>query len=143
MKPTPVLPVADQIHEQVTSHLDQLRQTGRVEMQLELHPPELGRVQLHLTLEDGHLNVRMTVQDENAKRLIDQQAEPLRVRFAEMGVSVGQFDVRRDGNSPNPEQQSAAEPSVKALQAVKTGTGRLQKSYAKVAKSDASVDVIA
>ena len=68
VKPAPVLPVADQIHEQVSSHLDQLRQTGRVEMQLELHPPELGRVQLHLTLEDGHLNVRMTVQDENAKR---------------------------------------------------------------------------
>jgi flagellar hook-length control protein FliK len=141
--PQPMTPVATQIHDQIAGHLDQLQQQGRVELQLNLHPPELGRVQLHLTLEDGHLNVRMVVQDESAKRMIDQHLEPLRVRFAEMGVSVGQFDVRRDGSSSNPERQPAAEPSVQALQAGATPTWRLQKTYGNVAKSTALVDVIA
>jgi Flagellar hook-length control protein FliK len=145
--PTPpshsAVPVATQIHESIAGHLDQLQQQGRIELQLNLHPPELGRVQLHLTLEDGHLNVRMVVQDENARRMIDQQLEPLRVRFADMGVSVGQFDVRRDGGSPNPEQKPAAEPSAQAVQAVRDGASRLQKTYGNVAKSDALVDVIA
>ena len=141
VKPTPAL--GDQIQNQVAGHMDQLRQSGRVEMQLELQPPELGRVQLHLTLEDGRLNVRMVVQDENAKQMINQQLEPLRVRFSEMGVSVGQFDVRRDGSSPNPERQPPAEPSAQTLQADKARAGRLQKTYAKVANSSASVDVIA
>lgn len=139
----PAPPLAHQIHDQIANQMDQLRQMGRVEMQLNLHPPELGRVQLHLTLEDGQLNVRMLVQDESAKRLIDQQLEPLRVRFSEMGVSVGQFDVRRDGNSAHPEQQQPAEPSAQALQADSRTGPRLQKPYAKVGNADALVDLIA
>jgi flagellar hook-length control protein FliK len=134
---------AVQIHDQIASHLDQVRQVGRVDLQFDLHPPELGRVQLHLTLEDGRVNVHMTVQDDNAKRLIDQQVEPLRVRFADMGVNVGQFDVRRDGNSANPEQQHAAERSAQASQADSATAPRLQKTYAKVANASALVDVIA
>jgi flagellar hook-length control protein FliK len=140
VSPAPAL--AAEIQDRVVSHMDQLRQMGRVEVQVDLHPPEVGRVQLHLTLEDGRLNVRMLVQDENAKRLIDQQIEPLRVRFSEMGVSVGQFDVRRDGNSPNPDQQ-AAEPSAQALQTAKPAAPRMQKTYGQVAKADALVDVLA
>jgi flagellar hook-length control protein FliK len=139
----PAAPLADQIHEQVTSQLGQLQQVGRVEAQLNLHPPELGRVQVHLALADGRLNVRMLVQDDNAKRAIDQQLEPLRVRFAEMGVSVGQFDVRRDGNSANAEQQQAAEPSAQALQPDSAAAADAQKSYAKFVNADALVDVIA
>ncbi len=132
-----------QIHDQISGRLDQVQQGGRVDAQFNLHPPELGRVQLHLTLEDGHLNVRMVVQDDNAKRLIDQQAEPLRVRFAEMGVSVGQFDVRRDGGSANQEQQQPTAPSAQTLQPSGAATSGRQKSYAKVANSAALVDLIA
>jgi flagellar hook-length control protein FliK len=133
----------DQIHDQLSGHLEQVQQTGRVDAQFNLHPPELGRVQLHVTLEDGRLNVRMLVQDENAKRLIDQQVEPLRVRFAEMGVSVGQFDVRRDGSSANSEKQQSAEPSAHALQPNGVAASGASKSYAKVANSNGLVDVIA
>ena len=136
-------PVRDQVHDQITSHMEQLQQTGRVEAQFSLHPPELGRVQLHLTLEDGRLNVRMLVQDDNAKRLIDQQFEPLRVRFAEMGVSVGQFDVRRDGSSAQSEHQQSAEPSAQTLQPSGAAASTARKSYAKVANSAALVDLIA
>ena len=139
-KPTPAV---EQVANQVGTHLDQLRQMGRVELQLDLHPPELGRVQLHLALEDGKVNVHMTVQDENTKRLIDQQMEPLRVRFSEMGVSVGQFDVRRDGSSSHPDKQPAPEPSAQSAQADKNGAARLQKTYALRGNSHALVDVLA
>jgi len=137
------VPVADQIQNQVTAHMDQLRQMGRVEVQLDLHPPELGRVQLHLAMEDGRLNVRMVVQDDAAKRVMDMQAEPLRVRFSEMGVSVGHFDVRREGGSPNQNQQPASEPSAQAIQTDKNGPVRLRKAYAQLVNSHALVDVMA
>ena len=53
------------------------------------------------------MNVRMIVQDDAAKCLLEQQQEPLRVRFQEMGVSVGQFDVavtvrRTSSTAPHP-----------------------------------------
>jgi flagellar hook-length control protein FliK len=133
---------AEQVQNQVAVHLDQLRQMGHAEVQLDLHPPELGRVQLHLTMDDGHVNVHMIVQDEGVKRMMDQQLEPLRVRFSEMGVSVGQFDVRRDGGSPNQNQQASSEPSLQAIQTDKNGALRPRKPYAQVADPLALVDVI-
>jgi flagellar hook-length control protein FliK len=137
------VPVAEQIQNQVSAHLDQLRQMGLVEVQVDLHPPELGRVQVHLAMEDGRVNVRMVVQDDAAKRVMDMQVEPLRVRFSEMGVSVGHFDVRRDGGSPNQDQQPASEPSAQAIQTDKSGPVRLRKPYGQVVNSLALVDVMA
>ncbi len=119
--------MADQIQSQVSAHLDQLRQTGRVDVRFDLHPPELGRVGLHLSLEDGRMNVRLTVQDDSVKRTLDQQLEPLRTRMSAMGVSVGQFDVRRDGNGPNQNQQRAPEPSAQPAQADENATDSVSK----------------
>lgn len=139
--PSPAL--SEQIRDQIASRLPQLQQTGRVEAQLNLHPPELGRLQLHLSLEDGRLSVRMLVQDDNVKRMLDQQIEPLRVRFAEMGVSVGQFDVRREGAWANPNQQEFAASSAQTLKANNPKIAGPNKSYATLANSEAAVDVIA
>ena len=76
--------LTDQVHEQMAAHLNQLRDSGHVEVQMSLHPPELGQVQLHLSLDDGHLSVRFLVQNDGAKGALDHQLEPLRVRFAEI-----------------------------------------------------------
>ena len=52
-------------------------------MQVDLNPPELGRVQVHLSMQDNQVNVRMVVQNDGVKRLMDQQIrQPLRVRFS-------------------------------------------------------------
>ncbi len=141
--PAPGPTLADQVQSHVSLHLDQLRQLGRVEVQLDLHPPELGRVQLHLAVEDGHVNVRMIVQDDAAKRLLEQQQEPLRVRFQEMGVSVGQFDVRRDGGAPYQQHRPAPEASTQTLQSGSPGVDRLRKAYTRLAKANGLVDVLA
>jgi flagellar hook-length control protein FliK len=134
---------ADQVHEQISAHLNEARQMGRALVQVDLHPPELGRVQLHLAMEDGHLNVRMIVQDEAVKRLLDMHQEPLRVRFAEMGVSVGQFDVRRDGGSPQQNRHTSSAPSAQPIQTDKNGPTRLRIAYTLLGQRQALVDVIA
>jgi hypothetical protein len=90
--------LADRLPQRIAEHLGGLRETGRAEVQMNLHPPELGKIQLHLKLEDGNMHIQMTVQSDGAKKVLDQQLEPLRVRFSEMGVGIGQFDVRRDGS---------------------------------------------
>lgn len=135
--------LADQIQAQASAHFDQLKQTGRVDVRFDLHPPELGRVGLHLSLEDGRMNVRMTVQDDSVKRTVDQQMEPLRARLSAMGVSVGQFDVRRDGNAPNQNQQRAPEPSAQTAQADENGPAKFRKSYTPSLSPRGLVDLMA
>jgi flagellar hook-length control protein FliK len=135
--------LADQIQTQVSVHLDQLKQSGRLDLRFDLHPPELGRVGLRLYLEDGRVNVRMTVQDNSVKRTVDQQLEPLRARLSALGVSVGQFDVRRDGNSPNQNQQRAPEPSAQTAQADENGPAKARKSYTPSLSPQTLVDLMA
>ncbi len=109
---------------------------------MNLHPPELGHVQLHLALDDGHLSVRFVVQNDGAKSALDHQMEPLRARFAEMGLAMGQFDVRRDGGS---KQETAAQPeaSVQSAQAATRAAPSAGKTYDRVANSATAVDVMA
>lgn len=92
-------PIAAQIQDRFEGHLEELRDTGQLNFQMDIHPPELGRMQLHVSLDDGKLSVHVIVANEAAKQALDQQFEPLRDRFAEMGLTLGQFDVRRDGGS--------------------------------------------
>ena len=145
--PRPVLkmaaPLAEQLTNPIGAHLDQLRQLGSVEIRLDLHPSELGRVQLHLTMDDGRFNVRILVQDDAVKRLVDVHLAPLRARIAEMGVSVGQFDVRRDGGSSNPNRNYAPEPSLQPIQPARAGPAPARKARGPLGYSANSVDVIA
>jgi flagellar hook-length control protein FliK len=135
--------VAEQVLNQIGGSLNQLRQQGRVDVQINLSPPQLGQVQLHLSLQNNQVSVRMVVQDDSVKRLLDQQMTPLRDRIAQMGVSVGHFDVRRDGSSPNQEQPPAPNPTSNTAQAAAGGKISLRKTYVPLANPSALVDVIA
>lgn len=94
MRPAPII---RQVHDAIDGRMEQLREYGRVELKLNLHPPELGDVRMHLSLDDNVVSVHMLVDDESVKQVLEQHLEPLRVRFEEMGVQLGQLDVRRDG----------------------------------------------
>ena len=135
----PVPPLGEQVRVQIHDNLDQVRQTGRADLRMDLQPPELGRMRLHLTLQDDNLHIRLTVQDEGVKRLLDQQLEPLRVHFSEMGVSIGQFDVRSDGGSAyqNPEQNAGLPTKIN-----KTAPA-VRRSYMPAASSSTGIDVFA
>jgi len=70
---------------------------GRSEVSLQLWPPSLGRLQVRLTLEDGHVAVRMDATTAQAKELIQANLPALRTAFQDQGlpiaglfVSVGQ-----------------------------------------------------
>lgn len=98
---------------------------------------------MHLTLDDDRINVRMVVQDENAKRVLDQQLEPLRVRFNEMGVQLGQLDVRRDGSDRSREEMSELAASRPAAPTAKPERARLLLNYGPADGSVGRVDVFA
>jgi flagellar hook-length control protein FliK len=84
------------------SSQDGLTRTGRTEFTLRLDPPELGSVRVHLIASEQSVQARLVVSDEAARQIIQSQVHVLRQTLANAGVSLGSFDVRRDGSgSPN------------------------------------------
>jgi flagellar hook-length control protein FliK len=139
--PAPELP--DQMHHAITTFFEQARATGPSEADFDLHSSELGRVHFHLTMEDSRLNIHVVVYNDTAKRLLDLHREPWRARFAEIGVRVGQFDVRRDGESAQHRQAPLSEPCAQALQSGVRQAAGLGKNDATLAKRNTLVDVLA
>jgi len=110
---------------------------------MDLHPKELGRLRLHVALEDGRVDVQFIVQNEGAKQALDQQVEMMRTRFEEMGVTLGQFDVRRDGGSSQHEPPTESERLPQLFQSGRSVGGPHRKAYGPIANPLALVDVIA
>lgn len=135
-------PLADQVGDSFRDHLNELQQLGRVDVRMEIHPPELGHMQLQMTMQDNQLSVRMIVTNDSAKQVLEQQLEPLRIRFAEMGVSLGQLDVGRDSNAAHHQSPPDSERSPLPAQAGRNLLNRLRSPYLTATNPSELVDVI-
>lgn len=90
-------PVADQLTQAFLTHADVVQQTGRTDFHLRLDPPQLGSVQIHLTATDHTVSARIVVASEGTRQLLQDQSQQLRQGLAQAGLSLGSFDVTRDG----------------------------------------------
>ncbi len=89
------VPVTDQLVTQVRPLLS--GPDGSHEIDMELHPAELGRVQLKVTLEDGVVSIRIQADDPGSRRLLAQQLGQLREALEGAGVRAGSLDVGAGG----------------------------------------------
>jgi hypothetical protein len=78
-----------------------LKRDGSVEFELQLDPPELGRVRLLLVSNGEELRGRVIVADDAVRRMIENQLPELRQRFETAGMNLQQFDVTAEGNGSN------------------------------------------
>ena len=95
---------ANGIADAIAGKLDEAKANGRVDLHLQLDPPELGKVRIQVTATDRQMSLRVVVQDDAARQTIQAQAGTLRERLGNLGVSLGRLDVRQDGGSANPRQ---------------------------------------
>jgi flagellar hook-length control protein FliK len=106
------------------SNLGKLQQTGHVSMHMDLNPPELGRVHVQLVAHDHQINLRLVVQDESARHAVAGQVEALRQRLAEAGVTLGQVNLRHEGDGARPGQQGYTDERPRQYASTKNGTLR-------------------
>ena len=90
-------PVVDQLTQAFLAHADVVQHTGRTDFHLRLDPPQLGSVQIHLTATQHTVSARIVVAQEGTRQLLEGQAHHLRQGLADAGLSLGSFDVTRDG----------------------------------------------
>ncbi|MFM8274117.1 MAG: flagellar hook-length control protein FliK [Gemmata sp.] len=103
---------AAQISDTIVTHAHVLEQNGRVEFQMRLDPPELGRLQIRLVARGDEMHGHVIVANEAVRGMIESQLPELRQRLEAAGVSLQSFDVSTDpgtGGGRNPYRDATTE----------------------------------
>ena len=67
---------------------------GRTEVRVQLRPPELGSVRLHLVSDSNNMiEARIVTERDDVRQLVERNLPQLREALASSGVEVGHFDV--------------------------------------------------
>lgn len=103
------LEVVAQVREIANQIMEQIKITIRPDqtnMELQLNPEHLGRVNLTITEKEGRMTAQFTTQTEIAKEAIESQMAALRESLQNQGikvenieVTVAEFGFARDGNA--------------------------------------------
>lgn len=98
VKTAPALPSlprvsVEQMLQQVAGKALITLRDGQSEMRLQLTPPDLGRMEMKIVLEDGQMMGKIVVSTPEAKALFDQNLGELQRQLQQAGVQVGNLDV--------------------------------------------------
>jgi flagellar hook-length control protein FliK len=99
-----------QLVEKLGSAIHQAQENGG-HLKIRLHPPELGTVQIEVSMRNGVLSARLEVQTAAAQQALTEHMGLLRDAIAQTGIHVDQIDVRiaepeaSDGSSQTDQQQ--------------------------------------
>ncbi len=78
---------------QITGKAVIIVRQGKSELKMQLFPPELGKMNMKFTLEDGQLTGKIVVSTKEAFMLFDQNKESLAHSLNQAGVNVGRIDI--------------------------------------------------
>ncbi|MEZ5245778.1 MAG: flagellar hook-length control protein FliK [Acidimicrobiales bacterium] len=99
--PAPSVPVPDASPtQQVAEALREVRRLadGSHRLSLQLHPEELGAVQLEVAIRDGRLHVRAVAETEAARSALEKNLPELRSDLRDAGVRAGSLEVGPDAS---------------------------------------------
>ena len=75
-------------------------------IQLKLHPPELGSLAVNIKIEGKSMSAKLTTESQAAREVIMESLPQLRTRLAEQGYEVVQFTVDVASDSATTDNQS-------------------------------------
>lgn len=89
--------------EVLARHLVRLAPGGRREVELNLHPAELGPLKVTLSLAEGHAQVLFVSEHPAVRQALEAALPQLRTTFADNGISLGQASVGSGSSEHRPE----------------------------------------
>lgn len=80
-------------------------ENGRSEMTIQLNPEHLGSLKIQMVVEDGKMQANFVTDRAEVKSLIEQNADTLKEKLAEVGIQVDALsvEVRNDAGSATPQ----------------------------------------
>jgi flagellar hook-length control protein FliK len=99
----PAAPPISTAAEQVAMHVAQSLNEGGKTVTIELHPAELGRVEIHFSFHSDGMDVRMTVDRQETFDALSHDRNGLHQQLAQAGVDLGGggLDVRLGQQQPD------------------------------------------
>lgn len=95
---TPPEPVA--VLAQIGERVRMAVREGRPEMRMQLEPPGLGHVRVHIATEHGHVTVRMMADVPAVRDVLESGLAQLRAGLENQGLEVDGFEVLVSGGGP-------------------------------------------
>ncbi|HLJ11074.1 MAG TPA: flagellar hook-length control protein FliK [Planctomycetaceae bacterium] len=101
---------AAQVIAQVAYALQVTHQSGQ-QMQLLLNPPDLGSLQVNVTMHDGVLSARLETQTPATQQILVDNLSQLKDSLNQQGVAFDRIDVRLAGSSSGTGGWGSPDPS--------------------------------
>lgn len=90
---------AEKIIEQITRQIKAYHRSGKNEIEMKLEPEFLGKVRLHLKVEDGEVAVNFKVDNSFVKNQLEQNLQFLKANFLRQGFNVDHIQVETENFS--------------------------------------------
>lgn len=87
--------------ERVVQALERARAEAPKRIEIELHPPSLGKVKLQVTEQDGHLTAKIEVQSATTRSILLDNLPTLDRHLGEHGVQIQRFQVDQTNTGSN------------------------------------------
>lgn len=107
---TPVGPPVDvkqveQLVERIVGAVRQSQSTGQ-QLKIRLSPPELGTLQIEVSLKNGEYTAKLEVQNRHAQKVINDNIAQLKEALSKTGVSLDRIDVHINTDSTEDQRSS-------------------------------------
>ncbi len=96
------------------------------EMSIQLSPPELGKISIHLEMQSGSLSATIKTETNDAQQYLSQNIEQLRHNLEVQGIDLDKFDVNVDvGDSGHNDQQDSSQTGTRSRRQAGSGDGAI------------------
>ena len=85
-------------HQQLADKVRMMVNTKNLNADIRLDPPDLGSMQIKITMQGDQASVSFVVQSQQAQQTLEQSAPRLREMLAERGIELGQSSVQQEGS---------------------------------------------
>lgn len=90
--------LVDDAHEAILSRAKILRVNESTEIEIEIDPPELGRLNIRVTRTETEFTARITVVEHSTFELLQSELHGLREALSQSSMSFGSVDIEQQGH---------------------------------------------
>ncbi len=118
-------------------------------MKIRLDPPNLGQLQIDVTIDDGVLTASFQTSNDEATRLLSHSMQQLKSTLESAGINVDRIQVKQttaadaSSQSRSDDQQQERHPEDQSSRQEQQRREMLQKMWAKLALGDVPLDMVA
>ncbi|AXX59137.1 flagellar hook-length control protein FliK [Vibrio vulnificus] len=104
----PPMPLTRELaNEQIAEKVQMMMSKNLKQLDIRLDPPELGRMQIRMTMNNDIANVHFTVTNPQARDIIEQTLPRLREMLAQQGMQLADSSVQQQASGQHQRQYSA------------------------------------